>query len=141
MTPSAKRCPCCQEIKSLVEFYAHRGRPDGLSSKCKECGRAEQRRNYARNAEHSAAIKRKSWLKTQFGLTPADYDLALECQGGVCAICSGPPDSRWGRYHVDHDHRQGRVRGLLCASCNLGLGKFQDDPALLEAAAFYLRSR
>lgn len=72
------------------------------------------------------------------GLTLADYEKALARQGYVCAICLGPPGGRWGEYHIDHDHLTGVLRGLLCHSCNLGLGTFQDDPELLRRAAEYL---
>ena len=61
----------------------------------------------------------------------------LDAQDYLCAICKGGPDGR-GRLHVDHDHESGRVRGLLCSNCNLGLGKFKDDPALVREAARYL---
>lgn len=55
-----------------------------------------------------------------------------------CQICGGPPDGRWGTFHVDHCHETGGFRGMICHSCNTGLGNFKDDPATLRAAAAYL---
>lgn len=61
-------------------------------------------------------------------------------QGGVCAICR-QPEGREGRsLSVDHDHDSGVVRGLLCDSCNVGLGRFRDDPELVRSALEYLSS-
>lgn len=72
-----------------------------------------------------------------YGISENDYDLLLLAQGGVCAICSGACGT--GRHlSVDHDHATGQVRALLCASCNNGLGRFKDSPALLRAAASYI---
>jgi hypothetical protein len=79
-------------------------------------------------------------LRTRYGLTLDDYKTMLAAQGGVCAICREPSTSAWGSLHVDHDHDTGRVRGLLCEACNVGLGNFKDDPARLRAAAVYLES-
>ena len=70
-------------------------------------------------------------------VTDAEYEALLEAQGGVCRICQGP-DTSGRSLAVDHDHASGRVRGLLCGRCNLGLGTFKDDPALLAAAIEYL---
>ena len=71
----------------------------------------------------------------KFGLT-ADHHYALqEAQGGVCAICRGVGRRR---LCVDHDHNTGRVRGLLCDSCNRGLGLLKDSAELLRVAAAYL---
>ena len=65
-----------------------------------------------------------------------DYDAMLAAQGGVCAICGNPPKTR--RLHIDHDHKTGKVRGLLCFQCNrFTLGKYA-KPAKLRAAADYL---
>ena len=57
---------------------------------------------------------------------------------GVCGIC-GTTESGYYDFHIDHDHETGEIRGLLCNTCNLGLGHFKDNPALLEAAVQYLK--
>lgn len=91
-----------------------------------------------------AAIEaKKDWLqnrnlKQRYGITKGDYDRMFAEQEGVCGICEGPP-IRTRSLSVDHCHATGKVRGLLCHSCNLGLGKFQDDPGLIEQALTYLR--
>lgn len=54
----------------------------------------------------------------QLGIGSAEYDVMLLEQGGVCAICGNPPKEGGRRLHVDHDHRTGAVRGLLCFRCN-----------------------
>jgi Recombination endonuclease VII len=57
-----------------------------------------------------------------------------DAQGGACALCRKPAK----KLNIDHHHGDGVVRGLLCNTCNLGLGLFQDDPAILRRAADYL---
>jgi Recombination endonuclease VII len=82
---------------------------------------------------------RTKHLKQKYGMTEADYRALFEAQGGVCAICRCLPDGvDLTLLVVDHDHETGRVRGLLCTTCNLGLERFKDDPKLLRAAALYL---
>lgn len=68
----------------------------------------------------------------------SEYDRLWEEQGAACAVCRG--DLEWDAKttHVDHDHQTGKIRGLLCSTCNQGLGSFRDDPALLSAALVYL---
>ena len=74
----------------------------------------------------------------KYGSSLAEY-LRLAELG--CAICGAKEsgDKRGHRLHIDHDHITNRFRGLLCTHCNLGIGKFHDDPGCLEAAALYLR--
>lgn len=72
----------------------------------------------------------------RYGLTMNQYK-ALEEATPVCPICLAP----WsGDDCIDHDHRTGEVRGLLCGRCNGALGRFDDDPDRLERAAAYLRN-
>lgn len=72
------------------------------------------------------------------GFTAEAYDAMLEAQGGGCAICGNPPKSR--RLHVDHDHKTGAVRGLLCHRCNRGLPTWVTERWLYKAAAYLARA-
>jgi len=72
------------------------------------------------------------------GFTHEQYVALLEAQDGRCAICRTDTPGGKGGFHLDHDHATGAVRGLLCTNCNMGLGRFADDPARLRAAAEYL---
>jgi len=80
----------------------------------------------------------------KFGITHQEYAKLYQSQGGVCAICSQPETAtRLGKVKslaVDHDHKTGRVRGLLCSDCNTGIGKLKDDPKVLQSAIQYLKS-
>lgn len=75
---------------------------------------------------------------SKLGVTKADYDREFKKQKGRCGICRQKPERR---LNADHDHETNKFRGLLCKTCNIGLGYFKDNPALLEAAAMYLRCR
>jgi len=119
--PGHKRCPGCGEIKAHSEWHRNRRSRDGFADRCKECRKQRQR------VEH---------LKRKFGLTVEEHQRLLAEQGGRCAICGAQNPT-----HTDHDHETGTVRGLLCGTCNMGLGQFRDNPNLLEAAAAYLFER
>ena len=82
-------------------------------------------------------------LKRQYGITFKQYNEMLEKQNNVCAICGNPETSvirgKVIRLAVDHDHDTGRVRGLLCSNCNIGIGNFKHDDNLLQKAIEYVR--
>jgi hypothetical protein len=70
-------------------------------------------------------------------MTITDYDTMLEKQHGVCAICKRPPVE--GKYlYIDHDHTTGKVRGLLCPSCNHAVGILENDPSIVQKITEYL---
>src|SRR5437867_13162633 len=85
--------------------------------------------------QQGADVKRKP-RRAELGLSLAEYDALLAAQGGGCAICDRPPKTR--RLDVDHDHRTGKVRGLLCHRCNRGLPSWVTADWLLRASG-YLR--
>ena len=78
-------------------------------------------------------------LRRKFGITLDDYSSMLEKQNGVCAICGNSEPYNGYSLAVDHDHGTGKVRGLLCSSCNRAIGLFKDSPELLQKAINYLK--
>ena len=78
---------------------------------------------------------RKDNLKTRYGITEEQYDLMSANQNNCCAICKEKSEVN---LSVDHCHSSGKVRGLLCKNCNLGLGYFQDNTNRINEAIEYL---
>jgi hypothetical protein len=146
-----KRCHMCGTWKPMDEFYRAKHHRDGRTSYCKPCC-YQRRRSYSESSTarenrlegnrqrgrlRSKEKKRDTKLKGRYGIGVADYEEWLDSQGGVCAICEMlPADGK--HLDVDHDHRTGQVRGLLCRRCNYGLGFFGDDGMLLVRAGDYL---
>ena len=80
--------------------------------------------------------QRDEILMKRYGINQADFDRMSDEQDGKCAVCLNPPTKRG--LFVDHDHETGKVRGLLCAWCNTGLGHFKDSILYLFRAIAYL---
>ena len=92
------------------------------------------------SGERPAASKRKRRKPRRavdLGVSDEEYARRLEAQGGGCALCGNPPKSR--RLHVDHNHRTGRVRGLLCFRCNRALPTYATSE-WLERARVYVHA-
>lgn len=106
--------------------------------------RVYNRRAYAkRKAKTSGRLyQRRSFLKKTYGLSLEDYDRMHRACGGLCQICRRPETAKHGNklrvLCVDHDHETKIVRGLLCSSCNRGLGYLGDEALRLRAAVQYL---
>ena len=101
-----KKCPKCGETKSLASF-APRGKYRDTSERygyCKPCHAI-----YQREANRTVALRK-------YGITEAQYQKMLVKGGGACWLCGGIPKTR--RLAVDHDHKTGRIRGVLCFRCN-----------------------
>lgn len=132
-------CKVCGETKSVSEFDWQKNRPNPRKT-CKQC-RYAQRNHDAEKLRHREYMRerrkndpkavRKNWENSVYGTTKEDLQAALGYSG--CLIC-GSVD----RLHIDHCHTTGKVRGLLCGTCNAGLGMFKDSPLLLKRAAEYL---
>jgi hypothetical protein len=74
----------------------------------------------------------------RYGISPDEYNRLFESQNGRCAICGKPQSELKKALHVDHNHDSGEIRGLLCFTCNAGIGFFHDDIEVLRAAVLYL---
>jgi hypothetical protein len=85
--------------------------------------------------QENPAKQRSYNLKKLHGIDLETYEIMFMEQAQVCAICG---QEREENLHVDHDHKTGLIRGLLCTDCNKGLGMFQDNPDWLSAASKYL---
>lgn len=107
--------------------------------------KARTRARYAENRKEIMADQRRyhslinpnsrlAFQAKKYGISLDQFFTMVELQGGVCAICSRVPK----RWSIDHCHSTGKVRGLLCTTCNSGLGFFRDDTDVLHTAIGYL---
>jgi hypothetical protein len=150
-----RQCTKCCETKPITEFYPRNERPIGRQSQCRRCmNLGNQRRLKTPEARAVRAASMRKWretnkahvsnyhfalrLKKSYGISRQEYDAFLARQNNGCAICD-QVHSETKRLCVDHCHATGKVRGLLCNSCNLGLGKLGDTIEAIERAAAYLR--
>ena len=131
-----KTCSRCSRELPFTSFHKKgRGyrRPE-----CKDCFKAARPRAGGASAAGIAASDKAAYQRYyKYGLTDEDYEQMLAAQGGVCAICESP-DPRASAWQVDHDHKTGRVRGLLCRPCNVALGLLSDDVIRMARAIRYL---
>lgn len=121
-------------------------RKDVLQLWCKNCGKLAKQRQYRHGRKEAVTLlARKYVLKRNYNLTLENYDNMLKEQNGVCAICGkketnrSNPKGKIDSLRVDHCHKTGRVRGLLCSECNFGISKFKDDIELIKKAIQYLK--
>lgn len=135
--PAEKVCPGCDQTKPIDDFGKCARTRDGHQARCRKCQSKTAMAWNKANPERFSRNRRNSRLRTEYGIGPEGYEALMESQGGVCAICGRPPAPRK-PLHVDHCHDSGRVRGLLCRSCNQALGLFEDQPEWLRRAADYL---
>lgn len=150
---SVRLCTKCGQRKPTRQFRLRAGKPISCCKPCEsQLASARQRRN---TVGHRAAVSRygQKIKGTQFaqrgnrirhlsryGLSVADYDRMLTAQKGRCAICDRKKlTARSRRLAVDHCHKSGRVRGLLCLACNSALGLLSESAERCEAMARYIR--
>lgn len=115
-----KRCSYCETPKPLESFHRSAEMKGGLHSHCKDCRRILNTTN-------------------KYGISREDLLSLIKKQNGLCAICKTAATFSSRKLSVDHDHRTGQVRALLCNHCNVGLGAFRDDVELMQKAIRYLK--
>lgn len=115
----AKRCGGCGDLREAACYQRRALSVDGFQNRCKKC---------------TAMVAKEN----RYGMARGQYNAMVKAQEGKCAICgwqSSPKDP----LHVDHDHKTGRVRGMLCSRCNMALGSVEDDTSLLGSMIEYLK--
>lgn len=155
MSPlTKKRCTKCKEEKELSLFYKDKSHPTGYHWGCKSCMN-EHRRNWLSNIKINAPEKhlenlerRKryndNWNPTQYGITIEKFNDMVKDQNNLCKICLKPETAfnvsgKKRRLAIDHCHKTGKVRGLLCGKCNNGIGNLKDSIEILERTIMYLK--
>jgi hypothetical protein len=131
-----KSCSHCRQVKPITEFYARRD-SRRYTTYCKPCSIIRRKAWAKANPSVNKAAQKRRHIKRRYGIDPLWHGAMQAAQNHVCAICKtkNPYNKSLG---VDHDHKTGAVRGLLCDKCNRGIGHFNDDRALLRAALDYL---
>ena len=144
-----KFCNVCNTAKPRAEFHRDRRKRDGLFGTCKGCATARSQQRYQRTKPIQVARARR-WniryperyrdiqLRRSYGITLVQYQEMVTQQDGVCAICQRP-DKR--ALSVDHCHKTGEVRGLLCGACNRALGMLEDKIESVDRLALYLKNQ
>lgn len=122
----------CIECRNL------RARERSRTPEFRQKENAYRAKQYADPEKHKLIKAR--WRKHQYGITQDQYEKMLEAQGHKCLICetSFSDSDRSTKACVDHCHKTGKVRGILCWLCNTGIGKLKDNAELLMKAARYL---
>jgi len=137
-----KQCNVCKMVKDSSEFHQNKAKKDGLNNKCKACN-CLKAKEYNKNVYKTKNAK----LKKIYGITIEHYNELFQKQNGCCAICNKPEitiDKRTKKLRglaVDHNHKTGEIRGLLCSAHNRALGMFHDDINELLKAIEYLEKR
>jgi len=126
-------CKKCGKEKPLEKFPRQARNKNLRVYACRTCRSSPALRNPETWYRKKARAK---WRKLGINITWDEYEALEKAQGGRCAICGEIPENQ--RLSVDHCHESGKIRGLLCQPCNLGLGSFKDDKELLGKAKAYL---
>jgi hypothetical protein len=147
-----KTCSRCKKAKLHKEFQKDSRALSGLSSKCKDCikGRRKKQKEYdkaywqryaGKNIEKLKVRDVEYNLKRKFGITLQDYEALLLKQNGKCATCDKIRSSNGKKLAVDHCHKTGRIRGLLCNECNTSLGLIKEDIQTLQNLIAYINDK
>jgi hypothetical protein len=124
-----KQCAHCKQLLTADLFTKDSRRKDRLRCYCKQCYKFKY---------GSPDKKRDQALRYTYGINQKDYENLLRKQEGGCAICGCQPGNK--PLSVDHCHKTGKVRGLLCQKHNVAIGLLNEDPVLFDAAKRYLQS-
>lgn len=132
MESPMKVCSSCGVEKPLTDFYSNTHK----YTSCKHCKNEKSKAWAASNKHKVKEHRRKTRLKTIYGMSLEDYQTMFDAQEGKCALCGEKEEKK--SLAVDHCHITGKIRALLCTNCNTILGKAHDNSSLLIKMADYL---
>lgn len=147
-----QKCNQCGEEKKISEFYKHKNKANGHQSYCKKCTYENAEQWVKNNLERNRKTK-KDWykinskrlllkrIKQEYGLSEQEYNGLIEKQKNKCAVC-GTSDVKMNhckRLVIDHCHKTGKVRGLLCNHCNTALAAVNDNVDTLKKLIKYVK--
>lgn len=133
-----KICKECLRKLPLGCFHKHKSCAYGVRSECKDCHNKVSRVRSKKYTKNNPAKRRSTILKSKYGISLEEYNAMLKKQNRLCKICGHSDPGPKGVFAVDHCHATGKVRGLLCYLCNMGLGSFRDSVSVLKAAIRYI---
>lgn len=140
-TVPGKACATCGKTKPLSDYTARSRSNDGRQYQCRLCVSVYNRGPRKAHPRPVEQLRAES-LKKKHGITPVEYQRLLSLQGHRCGICGTDTPRGHGAFHVDHDHATGVIRGLLCHSCNVGLGHLRDNvEAMANGIAWLQRGK
>lgn len=131
--PGKKWCSGCKDFLDNNAFSADERRY------CRICYKKVNDGWARKNRQRYLDIRKNGHLKKHYGISLVEYNEILSAQHNVCAICGKPPIGK--KLAVDHESETGRVRGLLCQECNIGIGKLQHKIIYLKCAIKYLENK
>lgn len=140
--PEKVICNVCGQEKLVENFPKSSDRSRGFRQPCKICLQEKRRNKRKVETSEEFFIRKNNKLKKKYNITIEDFQIMLKNQNNKCLICDSLleiKDLNSNYPHVDHDHSTGKVRGILCMNCNLGLGYFNDSIKLLNKAIIYLQ--
>lgn len=149
-----KSCSKCKELKPLTEYWRHPGCKSGLTPSCKSCHRLAaaswRNKNPEKQKEKTEKkrissltepyrVKQDRRLRHQYGISVDQWDNLLKKQSGCCAICGKHQSDLSRVLQVDHSHRTGEIRGLLCTKCNTKLAVVEEREFTIKAEIYLNR--
>lgn len=134
-----KTCSKCKLEKPLTDFYPASWCSAGVRPDCKTCNKSITSKRASVRNKANPGPRRSTILKNKYGIDLAQYEDMLLNQNSLCKICGSSNPGPKGVFAVDHCHNTGKVRGLLCYLCNIGLGSFRDSVESLDKAIRYLK--
>lgn len=151
-------CYNCKSIKNISFFRKDKRIQNGYSNQCKDCANKyrynysktdksiKQRREYFQKNKEKLKnkkdpLKEKLWmLKHRYNLTKEQYINLLETQNFSCAICFTEENKLPKKLFIDHCHKTGKIRGLLCHNCNSSLGLLKENIVIINSLLNYIKS-